>query len=719
MARLALLPLGNGAPVHAGAEVRRMPRGRARAQTRYYAFLSYSHQDEEIADWLHRELEKFRVPSALAGRLTANGVIPKRLTPIFRDEHDLSAADDLGDEIEAAISASQFMIVLCSPAAARSRWTSAEVDLFKRTGREGCLLAAVASGEPFASDMPGREQEECFPPALRVRYDRRGRPTTKRAEPLAADLRGDAEERRTGFLKLVAGMLGVGLDDLVQRDTTRRHRQMAWLVAASLAGMAVTSGLAITAIHARDAARDQRREAEGLVAFMLGDLKDKLEPIGKLDALDGVGSRVLAYYSKQDTSELSDAALLQRSRALSLTAQVANARGQHESALKLFREAKAGTGEAVRRAPNDPQRLFDHAQNVFWIGDISRLHGQLGAAESSYREYKQLADRMVALQPDNLKWRMETQYAEANLGILYVQQRRFALAERAFEQALRTIESLASIDPRNMEYQKSRADALAWLADTTRSEGKFAEAIALRRRQIALLEQLAARNEDVDFDERAVPAHNALAMLLDNVGQRPAAEAEFRLAIAQAQKLIGVDAQNAIAQGLAAAVRLRLAHLLMASNRQADAAAETRAACSLAEALVRRDPTVVNWRIAQSECFAATARLEAAAGDEAGAARLLTRAIANARTVQSGDAINDRYVLASYERLLGDVQQKAGNRPAAMAAWTAGLAALPANAVERPSETNERFQLLRRVGKTDQARVLAERLAALNYKSLD
>ena len=69
--------------------------------------------------------------------------------------------------------------------------------------------------------------------------------------------------------------------------------------------MAVTSRLAITAIQARDAARDQRREAEGLIGFMLGDLKDKLEPIGKLDALDGVGARVLAYYQKLDTSELS------------------------------------------------------------------------------------------------------------------------------------------------------------------------------------------------------------------------------------------------------------------------------------------------------------------------------------------------------------------------------------------------------------------------------
>src|SRR4051812_49452101 len=84
MARVARLPTIDRAE---DAERRRVPRLR----TRYYAFLSYSHKDKELADWLHRELEKFRVPHALAGKLTANGVVPRRLTPIFRDHQDLSA----------------------------------------------------------------------------------------------------------------------------------------------------------------------------------------------------------------------------------------------------------------------------------------------------------------------------------------------------------------------------------------------------------------------------------------------------------------------------------------------------------------------------------------------------------------------------------------------------------------------------------------------------
>src|SRR5207248_10818956 len=159
-----------------------------RLRTRYYAFLSYSHKDKELADWLHRELERFRVPRALRGRLTANGVVPKRLTPIFRDEHDLAAAGDLGGEIKATLAVSQFLIVLCSPTAAVSRWTNAEVEWFKHSHPDGSVLAAIAAGEPFASEMPGREDEECFPPALRYKYDRRGHRRAKRAEPLAADL---------------------------------------------------------------------------------------------------------------------------------------------------------------------------------------------------------------------------------------------------------------------------------------------------------------------------------------------------------------------------------------------------------------------------------------------------------------------------------------------------------------------------------------------------
>jgi eukaryotic-like serine/threonine-protein kinase len=712
MGKHARLPVSHGAPLNAGAEVHGAPRLR----TRYYAFLSYSHHDKGLADWLHRELEKFRVPNSLAGRLTANGVVPRRLTPIFRDEHDLSAGGELADEIKAALAGSQFLIVLCSPAAAKSRWTNEEIESFKRTRPEGCVLAAVASGEPFASDLPGREEEECFPPALRYKYDRRGHRTAKRAEPLAADLRGNAEERRTGFLKLVAGMLGVGLDELVQRDTTRRHRQMAWLAAASLGGMAVTSTLAVTAFQARNEAREQRREAEGLVAFMLGDLKDKLEPIGKLDALDGVGSRVLAYYSKLGTADLTDAALSQRSQALSLMAQVADARGDNPTAVKLYRQAMAGTAEAMRRDPTNAQAVFDHAQNVFYVGQIAQLGGDYRTAENSMREYQQLARRMVSLQPDSMKYRMEEQYADADLGIVLYDQRRFAEAATQFGDALSTMEAITTADPSNKTYRQNLAEALAWLADAERAIGSYDRAIELRRRCIALYTQLYGQFHDMKFRERVVPALRGLGYLYAERGQGELAAQQFRTAIANADALTATEPNNA--QWLESGVRARiyLAKLLLLTRQREEAATQIHSACQIVQRLLNRPSPKPEWRKGSYACLTIQAELALANGDKDQALNLAQGAVVAARRAPTRDKFEDAFRLARAYRLVGDVERERSDLGAARSAWTNGLGAIAFKVAEQPDEMAERAALLQRLGRRSEAEPLTAKLNSMGYR---
>lgn len=715
MLDLARVPANNGAPGSGSAALAHIPR----FQHRFYAFLSYSHKDRELADWLHRELERFKVPRSLAGRLTAHGVAPKRLGPIFRDQHELAAAGDLGSEIREALASSHFLVVLCSPDSAKSRWTNAEIEAFKRTQPEAHVLAAIASGEPFASDIEGREDEECFPPALRQKYDRRGRPTAKRAEPLAADLRGEGESRRIGFLKLVAGMLGVGLDELVHRETARRHRRLGYLAAASIAGMVVTSGLAITAIQARDAARDQRREAEGLIGFMLGDLKDKLEPIGRLDALDGVGSRVLVYYQKQDMSDLPDAALSQRSKALSLMAQVTFLRGDYDAATRLYREALAGTAEAVRRSPDNPQRLFDHAQNVFWVGDLARRRGEFAEAETAYREYKRLADRMVAIAPDNLKWRIEVLYANENLGIVLMNQRRFAEAARQFRGALRPMESFASIDPEKSEYQQEIANLLGWFADAERAQGQLESAIAARRQQIAFLERLVGgKANDVGVQWRMIPAHQGLGVLLSWQGKAEQGLSEYRAALDQANRLIAIEPNNSKWRDMATSVRLELAKNLLTLGRRDEAAQEAASACQAAGALPAHDSKVARWRTLQTTCLAIQSRLALAAGADSQALSFAERSLGSARAERSGDAISDRFSVAAASRLLGDVRQRIGDTEGARAAWSAGLAQLPQESTEVPWEMRERVELLRRLGRSGEAAPIAARLAAIGYRDM-
>lgn len=713
MNKLAQLPTKDRAARASALHLRRV----RRRPTRYFAFLSYSHRDERLAEWLHAELEQFRVPRNLAGQLTDNGVIPKRLTPIFRDQHELAAADDLGEEIQEALANSQFLIVLCSPDAATSRWTNAEIETFKRTRPDGCVLAAIASGEPFASEVAGREDEECFPPALRQKYDRRGRPTGKRAEPLAADLRGPAEGRRLGLMKLIAGMLGVGLDDLVQREATRRQRRMAWLAAASLAGMAVTSGLAITAIQARDAARDQRREAESLVAFMLGDLKDKLEPIGRLDALDGVGARVLAYYSKQHASDLPDGALLQRSRALSLMGQVANLRGNMDSAMRFYSEAMAGTAEAIRRNPDDPERLYEHAQNVFWVGSIDNQLGNLKGAEKAMRQYKDLSQRMVALDPNNMKWRMEEQDADANLGVVLYNQRRFADSANLFMQSFQMIRALATADRRNSEYQQELAQTMAWLADAQIGNGQLDAATRMCEDQIALLNGLVRQpNADVTYREMLIPAEQSLGWLYAMRGQPEVAFQHFGASLQIAEQLMATEPTNTLWQSYAMRTRLGFAENLLRSGRVDDASAHVEAGCAIDRALLARDGKFPSWRAGERDCWIMRAQVALAGSAKASALAYAQNATRAAAMVKSSDSAADKYALSKAYLILGDAERAAGNQPAAVAAWRRALSEFPAGVAEKPRELDQRATILERTGDVAAAQRIEARLAAMGYR---
>jgi eukaryotic-like serine/threonine-protein kinase len=657
------------------------------------------------------------VPRSLVGRETANGVIPAGFSPIFRDRHELAASGDLGHTIREALAGSRCLIVLCSPEAARSRWTNEEIIAFKKAHPTGPVLAAIVAGEPFASDLPGREAEECFPPALRQKFDSRGRPTAKRAEPIAADLRATGDGRQLGLLKIVAGMIGVGLDELVQREQQRRHKRLTYIAAASLAGMAATSGLAVFAFDKRDEARDQRREAEGLVGFMLGDLRDKLEPIGRLDALDAVGSRALQYFEEQDLDDLSDEALAQRSRALTLMAEIANTRGDTDGALIRYREAMSGTAEMVRRAPSDPERLFDHAQILFAFGQIALSRGRLRETERAWRGYRDLAYRMVALDPADPRWQMETQYGDANLGVVLYKQRRYPEASASFSHALRTIERVSAAYPGNRDYQESFSTALAWLADSQLAEGKLDEAISQRERQIEFLSRLAAgARSDVRFKAELIPARQALGWLFAWRGMQGPATDQFQAAVSQSEALIPLEPDNMDWLVHSALVRLALAESLLSWGRLDQGAVHVRAACDQAERLLAKNAGASAARGPARRCLSLRAEYALAGGATEEARTLANRALQAARNQKTSDPVEDRYAVARALRLVGDTHARAGNRDVAKRAWSEALAVLPSGVAERPTEMSQRVEILERLGQGAQARPIIRRLRAIGYR---
>jgi len=206
------------------------------AEYKYRAFISYSHKDEKWASWLHNALETFKVPKHLVGQETGMGTVPERMGKVFRDREELSSSASLGAELTQALEDSACQIVICSPNAAKSHWTNEEVLTYKRLGRENRVFCLIVDGEP------GTDQE-CFPPAVRFQMGTDGVLSETPAEPIAADARPHADGKFNAKLKLIAGMLGVGFDDLKQRELVRQKKRKAIITAASITGVFVAATL--------------------------------------------------------------------------------------------------------------------------------------------------------------------------------------------------------------------------------------------------------------------------------------------------------------------------------------------------------------------------------------------------------------------------------------------------------------------------------------------
>jgi len=192
---------------------------------KYWAFISYSHADEEWAKWLHKSIETYRVPRKLVGRATSNGTLPRRIFPVFRDRDELPGASDLGGKIQEALKTSRSLIVVCSPKSAVSKWVNEEVKAYKALGRADHVLCLMIDGEPNAA--PDSGLLECFPRAVRFEVGDDGELTEIPAEPIAADARPGKDGKTNALFKLLSGMMGVGYDELRQREKQRqRQRQL-------------------------------------------------------------------------------------------------------------------------------------------------------------------------------------------------------------------------------------------------------------------------------------------------------------------------------------------------------------------------------------------------------------------------------------------------------------------------------------------------------------
>jgi hypothetical protein len=224
----------------------------------YRAFLSYSHRDREWGEWVHHRLESWPVPKDLVGQPKGPGPVPAKLRPIFRDRFDLEAGHSLREQVVAALGASDALIVVCSPHSAKSTYVNEEIRQFKALGRGDRVFPIIVDG------VPGDPQNDCFPDSLRRRIAPDGSLTNQIDEPIAADARDEGDGKELAILKLIAGLLGIDLDEIRKReaiDLRRRQRRTA-IIAGVMGVLAIAAAAsAVLAFQQRNAAIVAKHQA--------------------------------------------------------------------------------------------------------------------------------------------------------------------------------------------------------------------------------------------------------------------------------------------------------------------------------------------------------------------------------------------------------------------------------------------------------------------------
>ncbi|MBN2524621.1 MAG: TIR domain-containing protein [Bacteroidales bacterium] len=198
---------------------------------KYFAFISYSHQDTKWGKWLHKSLEGYRIPKKLKGTTNSVGEeIPQKIYPIFRDREELPVSAELSENISKALQQSKYLIVICSPSSAKSKWVNEEIIQFKKLHGEDRILPIIVDGEPNVDLKPGwYGLEECFPPALKFHLKENGELSDERTEPICGDARKGKDGKKNALLKLIAGILATPYNVLKDREQQKRIRNLSLL----------------------------------------------------------------------------------------------------------------------------------------------------------------------------------------------------------------------------------------------------------------------------------------------------------------------------------------------------------------------------------------------------------------------------------------------------------------------------------------------------------
>jgi tRNA A-37 threonylcarbamoyl transferase component Bud32/tetratricopeptide (TPR) repeat protein len=299
------------------------------------------------------------------------------------------------------------------------------------------------------------------------------------------------------------------------------------------------------AVAERAEARRRRAQAENLIEFMIGDLRSKLDAVGRLDILDDVGTRVLAYVDDLDVSTLSPGELARNAKAVNQLGEVRVGQGKSPEALALFRRSLILTNEAVRREPRNPEALLVRGETHYWIANGLRLQSNYAEALQHMRAYMKDGDTLASIDPTNDKYQLERAYGHSGVGFILEAMGELKAASAQYKVSLDVKQLIADRNPADDKARGELARAFNKVGVNLCNQGDLHGCVGYLRREIDVYRLLMTREQPrPEWQQRFAAGLGLLARSLAMVGEDDAALQLQREELKIEQRLATSDPEN-------------------------------------------------------------------------------------------------------------------------------------------------------------------------------
>jgi tetratricopeptide (TPR) repeat protein len=616
---------------------------------KYRAFLSYSHRDKAWCEWLYGALGQVRVDPDLVGRATMAGPVPHDLRPIRHGYEELEAGSSLKEQTLAALAESQFLIVVCSPDAAKSRHVNEEIRHFKALGRGTHVIAVIVDG------VPGDAEHECFPPALREKIAPDGTATGEPVEPIGVDAREQGDGKQIALMRVVAALIAVPFDELQERAAIARKRRFGRMVAGAIvaATVAVVAGSLVWQHYAPpmaqsryDTAAARQPDNIALVQKLLAESRAQPLPAreasvaaavadiatGAAKGAAGGDARFARALDLLRANKVDDAIALLADFAADNTVQqdagAAAAAWRDVGAIAGLRDpakARDAYARAVAREPDDwegllwsgaleldagnleaAERFYQHVlavkrdepdgRTVYWaglgLGAVAESRGRLDAALAAYLAARSSADRAAKGDLSDPRRQFDLAAAHEHVGDIQRAQGDLPAALKSFRTRHDIVSALARAEPGNVAWQRDLSVSYNRIGEVVADQGDPAEALKFFADARAIAGRLAAADPDnviAKRDQSVCYEHIGNALVAQ--GHLPEALKAFRDGLAITQLLTEIDPGNAVWRRDLSVAQEHIGDVLKAQGDLAAALQSLRDSLAIRTRLAQEEPS--------------------------------------------------------------------------------------------------------------------------------